>query len=97
MADLEQRVATLERDMSALKVRVGTHEEDTRNIPDLIKLEFRLASSQTARLSHEVADLQGHVTDLQRRMAAVESKMDALPRVLADLIVETLDKRGNKR
>ena len=47
MADLEQRVATLERDMSALKDRVGTHEEDVKNIPDLIKLEFRLASSQT--------------------------------------------------
>ena len=28
MADLEQRVATLEREMSALKARVGTNEED---------------------------------------------------------------------
>jgi hypothetical protein len=46
MADLEQRVATLERDMSALKERVGANEEDVKNIPDLIKLEFRLARAR---------------------------------------------------
>ncbi len=90
MADLEQRVATLERDISALKERVGTNEEDARNIPDLIKLEFRLAGSQSAKLSSDVADLQ-------RRVGEMESKVDALPRVVAELVVEALDERDRKR
>jgi predicted nucleic acid-binding Zn-ribbon protein len=90
MADLEQRVATLERDMSALKERVGSNEEDLRNIPDLIKLEFRLAGSQRAKLSSDVADLQ-------RRMGEMESKVDALPRIVAELVVEALDERESKR
>jgi outer membrane murein-binding lipoprotein Lpp len=90
MADLEQRVATLERDMSALKERVSANEEDARNIPDLIKLEFRLASSQRAKLSSDVADLQ-------RRMGEMETKVDALPRVVAGLVVEALDERDGKR
>jgi len=83
MADLEQRVMTLERDMSALKERVGANEEDMKNIPDLIKLEFRLTNSQIARLSHDMAEMQG--------------KIEALPRVMADLLVETLDERDRKR
>jgi hypothetical protein len=52
--DLEQRVATLEQEMTALKGRVGIIDEDTKSIPDLIKMEFRLASSQAARMSRDV-------------------------------------------
>jgi hypothetical protein len=36
VADLEQRVTTLEREVSVLKERVTADEEDVRNIPDLI-------------------------------------------------------------
>ena len=59
MADLEQRVTTLEREMSALKERVGANEEDVQSIPDLIKMEFRLANSQIARLSRDVSSCSG--------------------------------------
>lgn len=89
MADLEQRVATLERDMSELKERVGACEDDARNIPDLIKLEFRLTNSQIARLSHDVAELQ-------RGMSEMQGKVEALPRVVAELVVETLAERDSK-
>ena len=56
MSDLEQRVTALEREMSALKARVGTNEEDLQNIPELIRTEFRLTNSQIARLSRDVAE-----------------------------------------
>ena len=97
MADLEQRVATLERDISALKERVGANEEDARNIPDLIKLEFRLASSQRAKLSSDVADLQGRMGKMEAKFETLEGKFDALPRVVAELVVEALNERDRNR
>jgi hypothetical protein len=86
MPDLEERVTTLEREMSALKARVGTHEEDMTNIPELIKTEFRLANSQIARLSRDVAELQRGFNDLT-------GKVDAMPRALAELMAEMLGDR----
>jgi len=85
VADLEQRVATLEREMSTVKDRVGLVEEDAKSIPDLIKLEFRLANSQIARLSHDVAELRD-----------LPAKFDALHRVVAELVVEILADRDKK-
>ncbi len=81
MADLEERVATLEREMSTLKARVSADEEDAKNIPELIKTEFRLTNSQIARLSRDVAELRD-----------LPAKVDALPRVVAEMLAER-DKR----
>jgi outer membrane murein-binding lipoprotein Lpp len=86
MADLEQRVATLEQEMSALKTRVGANEEDVSNIPDLIKMEFRLANSPMARLSRDVAELKAGQLDLT-------AKVDALPSVVAELLGERDERR----
>jgi hypothetical protein len=82
VADLEQRVTTLEREMSTLKARVELADEDAKNIPDLIKAEFRLTNSQIARLSRDVAELRD-----------LPAKVDALPRVIAEMLAE----RGKKR
>jgi predicted nucleic acid-binding Zn-ribbon protein len=82
LADLEERVETLERDVSALKERVGANEEDMKNIPELIKIEFRLANSRTARLESEVAELH--------------RKVDAMPKVIAELVTEMLADHGRK-
>ena len=90
MADLEQRVATLEQEMIALKGRVGIIDEDTRSIPDLIKMEFRLASSQNARLSRDITELQRNVGELQRNV-------EAMPRAVAELVVDLLGERDKKR
>ena len=88
MADLEQRVATLEQEMSALKTRVGANEEDVSNIPDLIKMEFRLANSQNARASRDIAALTRDVAELKAGQQNLAAKVDALPRVIAELLGE---------
>ena len=90
MADLEQRVTTLEHEMSTLKSRVGIIDEDTKSIPDLIKLEFRLGNSQNARMSRDIAELQRNVSELQRNV-------EAMPRAVAELVVELLSERDKKR
>jgi hypothetical protein len=77
MPDIEERVTTLEREMSALKARVGANEADMQSIPDLIRAEFRLTNSQIARLSRDVAEL-----------LELPAKMDALQRVVAEMLVE---------
>ena len=82
MADLEQRVATHEREMSTLKARVAVNEEDITNIPELIRTEFRLSNSQIARLSRDVAELRD-----------LPAKVDALPRILAEMLADHESKR----
>jgi hypothetical protein len=81
MPDLDQRVTTLEQEVADLKVRLGANEEDVRSIPDLIKIEFRLANSQNARLSRDVANIQRGLDDLA-------AKVEAFPRVIAEMFSE---------
>ena len=85
MADLESRVATLERELTTLKARVDTIDEDVTGIPDLIKTESRLTNSRIARLA---ADLE--------KLSDLPAKVDALPRVVAELVVEMLGQRGGR-
>ena len=99
MSDLELRVSALERDMSTLKTRVAIIDEDMKNIPNLIKTEFRFTNTQIARLSSEVSELQelrGNVAELQRKVGELSDKTDALPRVLAELVTEMLAERDRK-
>jgi predicted RNase H-like nuclease (RuvC/YqgF family) len=104
VADLEQRVATLEHEMTALKGRVGIMDEDTKSIPDLIKMEFRLAGSQNARVSRDITDLQRNVGELQRNVGELQrnvgelqSNVEAMPRAVAELVVELLGERDKRR
>jgi hypothetical protein len=107
MADLEQRLTALEREMSALKSRVGAAEEDGASIPDLIKLEFRLANSQIARQSRDLAGLRSDVADLKALKGDVEQlrsgqvglfvRVEAMPRILAELVTRMLDDRSKRR
>jgi hypothetical protein len=62
-----------------LKARIATNEEDVKNLPDLIRTEARFTNSQIARLSHEVAELRD-----------LPAKVEALPRVMSELMVEML-------
>jgi hypothetical protein len=96
MADLEQRVTALEREMTALKARVDVQEEDARSIPDLIKVEFRLANSQMARLSSDVARLSGDMARLSDDVTGLSAKVDVLPRVVAEIVTEMLAERGKR-
>ena len=71
-------------------MRLGANEEDVKSIPDLIKIEFRLANSQNARLSRDVADLQRGLSDLT-------AKVEAIPRAVAELVTEMFAERDRRR
>ena len=90
MSDLEQRVTTLEREMSALKARVDANEADVTSIPDLIKVEFRYTNSQIARLSRDVSELQQNVSGLR-------GTVEAMPRVIAELVTEMVAERDRRK
>ena len=96
MADLEQRVTALEREMASLKASVAGHDDELRSIPDLIKLEFRLNNSQMARLNRDVSELKVDVGELKAKFGDLETKFDTLPRVVAEQIVELLGERGGR-
>jgi hypothetical protein len=97
MPDLDQRVTTLEQEVAALKAHVAGNDEDLRSIPDLIKLEFRLASSQNARLSRDVSDLQRGLSDLNAKVGDLSAKVEAIPRAVAELVTEMFAERDRRR
>lgn len=74
MSDIEQRVTQVERDVETLKGRVDTIDEDMRNIPNLINTHFRFVESQFSRVF--------------TRLENLERKVDAMPRVIAEMIAE---------
>lgn len=90
MSDLEQRVTALEREMAALKGTVVSHDEELRNMPDLIKLEFRLSNARIDRLGRDMSEVKN-------RLGGLEGKVDALPRVLAELVVDMIKDPGKTR
>ena len=88
MADeqLEQRVSKLEREMVVLREhRVGTLEREWANIPDLIDLRFRQVDSKFGRVFAELDDMKKEMSEFKREL---NDKVDALPRVLAEMIAE---------
>ena len=98
MADLEKRVEALEREMAIVKERTGRHDEELANIPELIKVEFRLANSRTARLAQDVADLK---VDTEQRFNRLEKKVDGLisdlPKIVGDVVREVLNERDRRK
>src|SRR5262245_33604238 len=90
MPDLDQRVTTLEQEVAGLKARVTGNDEELKSIPDLIKIEFRLANSQHARVSRDVADLQRVLSDLT-------DKVEAIPLAVAELVTEMFAERDRRR
>ena len=101
MADLEARVAVLEREMAVVKERTGRHDEELANIPELIKVEFRLANSRTARLAQDVADFKTdadlRLGRVEARLTGLERKFDEFPKVVADVVREVLNAKDRQR
>lgn len=79
MPNVEERLTTVERELASLKARVGVIDDDMKNIPDLIKTEHRFTNSQIVRLSRDLDDMRGTV--------------EALPRAVAEQVVEMLKER----
>ena len=77
---------TIEDRVSRLEERVGLLENEWQNIPELIEMRFRLTDSKIARL-------QTDMTVVKRDVAELKSGMEALPRVLAEM----LDERGKSQ
>lgn len=69
-----ERIARCEEEIEQLKA-------EWQGIPDLIEARLRLTDSRVARVQTEV-------TGLARRVSSLEAKVDALPRVLAEMLDE---------
>ncbi len=99
MADLEKRVDILEKDVARLKGDSGRHQNELESIPDLLRMEFRLMASQIARLSAKVDQLTDRTNEQGAKLnelGDLPARVDALPRVVAELVVEMLKERGKK-
>lgn len=91
MADLEQRVTQLEREvreiragMQTTNAKVEAIDNDMEGIPGLIRAESRLADSRSARVMAEIADLR----------AAMDNKFDVVLRAVAEIVAEGREKSG---
>jgi predicted nucleic acid-binding Zn-ribbon protein len=94
MADLEARVALLEREFSNLKAKVADHDAELQNIPDLIKTESRFTNSKIDRLARRFDTLESRFDTLESRFETLEAKVDALPRAMAEIVKELLEKKS---
>lgn len=79
MPTLEDRVKTLETDVTDLKTRVEVTEGETHSMADLIKVEHRCTNTRIGRLDRRM-------TDVGRRMGVIDGKVDARPPVLAEML-----------
>jgi hypothetical protein len=80
-----------------IEKRVGDLEQMVWDIPRLLNMRFDgvrdQLNAQSARLDAQSArlDAQG------ARLATLEGKIDALPRVLAEMLTEMLDERERRK
>ena len=83
MADktIEQRVTDVEQRVARVEEPVTSLDQEWQNIPDLIETRLRLTDSRVARLSADMADVKRAIGDLN-------GKVDALPRILAEMLEE---------
>jgi hypothetical protein len=87
-----------------IEKRVGDLEQMVWDIPRLINIRFDgvrdQLNAQSARLDAQSArlDAQSARLDAQgARLATLEGKIDALPRVLAEMLTEMLDERERRK
>ena len=60
-------------------------------------MEFRLASSQNARMSRDISELQRSMAELRHEMGGLRHNADAMPEAVAELVVELLSDRDKRR
>ena len=90
MADktIEQRVTDVEQRVARVEERVTSLDQEWQNIPDLIETRLRLTDSRVARLSADMVDVKKAISGLDGKMNSLEAKVDALPRILAEMLEE---------
>jgi hypothetical protein len=47
--------------LTSIKERIGVIDAEMKNLPDLMKIEFRLVESRLARVLQDLQDLRSHV------------------------------------
>jgi uncharacterized protein YPO0396 len=77
---------TIEQRVTDVEVEVTDLRQEWQNIPDLIDARLRLTDSRVARLSNEMATVK-------RSLADLSGKVEALPRILAEMLAERDKKR----
>jgi hypothetical protein len=60
--------------LTSIKERIGVIDAEMKNLPDLMKIEFRLVESRLARVLQDLQDLRSHV---DQSFAHVDKRFDA--------------------
>jgi outer membrane murein-binding lipoprotein Lpp len=94
MADLESRVAVLERDLAALKQRQAATDADVQNLPQLIKLEHRFTNTRIDRLAQDMDDLKVDFARMKDDFARMKDTVEKLPRAVAEIVREILEEKA---
>jgi hypothetical protein len=94
MADLESRVAVLERELAALKGRQAATDADVQNLPQLIKLEHRFTNTRIDRLAQDMDDLKVDFAHMKVDLARMKDTVEKLPRAVAEIVREILDEKA---
>lgn len=78
---VEDQIAELRSQVADLRERLSHLEQEWQGIPDLIEARLKLTDSRVAALS---ADMGG----VKRTLGELRGEVQALPRVLADMLAE---------
>jgi len=78
---VEEQITELRGQIADLRERLSHLEQEWQGIPDLIEARLRLTDSRVAALS---ADMVG----VKRTLGDLRGEVQALPRVLADMLAE---------
>ena len=77
-----------------MEKRVSDLEEIIDDIPRLINMRFSFMRAQLDALEGRVGTVEAKVDKLGTHLSALDAKVEALPRVLAEMLDERA-KRGN--
>ena len=81
---------------TALEKRVSMLEEMVEDVPRLVNLRFSFLRSQIEALDARVGAVDAKVDRMVGQLAALEAKVDTLPRVFAEVLDER-DRRKDRK
>ena len=68
--------------------RVADLEQMVGDIPDLLNIRFSRVDRDIASVRQSTAELAGSLADIGLRLTRIERSLEALPRVLAEMLNE---------
>jgi len=73
--------------------RVEDLENFYRDIPELVNTRFNRVNRELADVKSDISELKDRMTKVEVRLGNLETKFDAFPGVIAEVIREELAKR----